>query len=75
MNETRAFNFRGSEAEDESVLVHSVKIDQGMSSDAALKLYDEALQVDDQTGKIKTGFYIDKRPAFAHCPPVYLIIR
>jgi len=73
--ETRAFNFRGSEAKpNDSVLVYSVKIDQGMSSDAALKLYDDALQADDQRGKIKTGFYIDNRPVFERCPPVYLII-
>jgi len=71
---TRAFNFRGSEAMDESVLVYSVEIDQGMSSDTALKLYDEAIQADDSRGQIKTGFYIDRRTLFKQCPPVYLII-
>jgi len=73
---TRAFKFRGSEAKEESVLVYSVIIDQGMSSDTALELYNEAiLQADDQKGLIKTGFYIDGRTLFKQCPPVYLVIR
>ena len=75
VTKTRAFNFRGSEAKDESVLVHRVEIDQGMSSDTALKAYDEALQADDQNGRIKTGFYIDGHESFKQCPPVYLVIR
>lgn len=75
VKKTRAFNFRGSEAKDESLLVYSVEIDQGMSSDTALELYDEAIQADDQRGQVKTGFYIDKRTLFKQCPPVYLVIR
>ena len=56
VTKTRAFNFRGSEAKDESVLVHRVEIDQGMSSDTALKAYDEALNAVTKTAKSKPVF-------------------
>mmetsp|Transcript_13957 Transcript_13957/g.31770 ORF Transcript_13957/g.31770 Transcript_13957/m.31770 type:complete len:354 (-) Transcript_13957:129-1190(-) len=74
VKKTRAFNFRGSEAKDESVLVHSVVIDRGMSSDAALKVYGEAIQADQRGSKIQTGFYIDGRALFKQCTPVYLVL-
>ncbi|EJK64081.1 hypothetical protein THAOC_15220 [Thalassiosira oceanica] len=74
VKKTRAFNFRGSEAKDESVLVHSVVIDRGMSSDAALKVYGEAIQADQRGSKIQTGFYIDGRALFKQCKPVYLVL-
>lgn len=72
----RAFCFRGLEAKDDRVLLYSVNIDRGMSSETALDLWDEVKDNgNDRGSRIKTGFYYDDRSIFKQCDRMFLIIN
>ena len=64
----RSFCFRGLHAKNEKVLLYKVKVDRGMDSESAFRLYEETRDLENEaanitgtTGQIESGFYIDKR--------------